>query len=442
MPLREPACAPRDLLPQFPEDTGPTRELVERPAFGRLGLVLPDGGHHAICAGVTIGQSPGNDVVLQDPSVSRRHCVIEAHRERFIVRDLESTNGTIINGVRAPKAELRPGATLMLGKTRLRVTEDQHSEGSILGDSLAVHRLRKLIALLATSNMPVLIHGETGTGKELVALSLHEQSGRLGAFVPVNCGAIPKELIESELFGHERGAFTGANTRREGLFQAADGGTLFLDEIGELPAALQSRLLRALETRAIRPVGCNREMPVNVRTIAATHVDLKRAVAAGGFRRDLYFRLAVAEIPTPPLRARPGDIRLLAQHALAELAASGVRPTLSEQALLALEQYDWPGNVRELKNAIWRAVTFGGGVLWPKDLQLGEATRLEESQQYVKTVGRSLEEIYRDVILQALHRCGGNQSMAAKELNIARSSLNDKLHRYGITIEEQPRRAR
>jgi two-component system response regulator HydG len=420
-----------DFAPRV-EQRGPTRPVDDDGRFGRLVLLTPDGQRRSVAREIAIGSAPENDISLpNDPCVSRKHCVIAPSEGRVVVRDLLSTNGTWVNGVRVPHAELRPGTVLTVGGTRLRVVLDERTEAAIVGESAAMQRLRVDIGKLATVPLPVLIHGETGTGKELVAKALHDQSGRRGQFVPVNCGSIPKELIESELFGHERGAFTGANARRNGLFQEADGGTLFLDEIGELPEALQTRLLRALESGVVRPVGATREAMVNVRVVAATHVDLERAVADGRFRRDLYYRLAAAVITTPPLRARRSDVPLLAERILQEEAAMGVRCELSAEAMAALMEYPWPGNVRELKNVLRRAAALGGAMLEAHDFNFGTMLATVD-EDAVQIQGQTFEQIERQVLERTVRRCGGNQRAASEELRIPRSTLNDKLRRYGI----------
>ena len=425
-------------IPRADAAYAPKKELRVRTApvdddgsFGRLALILPDGRRLPIAQPVVIGTAAEADLRLEDPWVSRRHCVIEPRETGVLVRDLASTNGTLVNGVRVPHAELRPGVIITVGETRLRVALDQKVDAAIVGDSAVMQQLRGEIARLAGLPLPVLILGETGTGKELVAQALHDQSGRRGNFVPVNCGSVPRELVESELFGHERGAFTGADARRAGLFQEADGGTLFLDEIGELPEQLQPRLLRALESGVIRPVGSSRELRVHVRVVAATHVNLERAVAAGRFRRDLLYRLNAAVITTPPLRARRADIPLLVERILREEAAHGLRCRVSEAAMAALLQHSWPGNVRELKNVLRRAAALGGAVLEPHDLTFGAAA-LEDDDGVVQIAGQTMEEIEREVLTRTVRRCGGNQRAASLELDMARSTLNDKLKRYGI----------
>lgn len=409
-----------------------TAPLADEGGFGRLVLLLPNGSRLPIVKSVVVGSAAGVDLQLDDPWVSRRHCVIEPREIGVVVRDLTSTNGTLVNGVRVSHAELRPGLVITIGSTRLRVVADAPPDASIVGESEPMRRLRAEIGRLAAAPLPVLILGETGTGKELVAQALHDQSGRRGHFVPVNCGSVPRELVESELFGHERGAFTGATTRRTGLFAEADEGTLFLDEIGELPTELQPRLLRVLENGLIRPVGAARERRVLVRVVAATHVNLERAVAAGRFRRDLLYRLNAAVIRTPPLRARRTDIPLLAARILHEEAAQGSPCQLSDAALDVLWRHAWPGNVRELKNVLRRAVALGGAVLEPHDFELDTPLSPDEDDDVLQIAGQTMEAIEREVLTRTVRRCGGNQRAASLELDMARSTLNDKLKRYGI----------
>ncbi len=420
----------------------PSEELKIRTApvdddgrFGRMALIFPDGRRVSLEHATVIGSGEDVDVRLDDPCVSRRHCVIEPTEERVLVRDLASTNGTLLNGVRVPAAELRPGLVLTLGATRLRVAMDTKIDAEIVGESASMQRMRAEITRFAAVPLPVLILGETGTGKELVARALHDQSGRRGRFVAVNCGSLPRELVESEMFGHERGAFTGADVRRNGFFQEADGGTLFLDEIGELPEALQTRLLRALESGVVRPVGATRESTVNVRVVAATHVDLERAVAGGRFRRDLYFRLDAATIRTPSLRTRRSDIPLLVERIMQEEAALGHRCRLSADAMGALLEHAWPGNVRELKNVMRRAAAIGNCVLEIEDLRLGE-TALGGDDDTVTICGQTYVQIEKEVLARTVRRCNGNQRAASAELDMPRSTLNDKLRRYRIEPRE------
>jgi two-component system C4-dicarboxylate transport response regulator DctD len=339
-----------------------------------------------------------------------------------------------------PTAELRPGLVLTLGNTRLRVAMDTKVDAEIVGESAPMQKMRIEIGRLAAVPMPVLVLGETGTGKELVARALHDQSGRRGQFIAVNCGSLPKDLVESEMFGHERGAFTGADERRLGFFQAADNGTLFLDEIGELPELLQTRLLRVLESGVVRPVGATKETTVNVRVVAATHVDLERAAQLGEFRADLYFRLAAAKIDTPPLRSRRSDIPLLVDRVLQDEAALGHRCRVSTDAMGALMEHAWPGNVRELKNVLRRAAALGSGVIAPEDLQLGESW-MGGAGELMALTGQTFEQLEKEILERAVRRCDGNQRAASLELDMPRSTLNDKLRRYRIDPKELRRPA-
>jgi DNA-binding NtrC family response regulator len=294
-----------------------------------------------------------------------------------------------------------------------------------IGASRPIQALFALIQRAAPSPYTVLITGESGTGKELVARGLHLASGR-GAFLAVNCAALPEHLLESELFGHERGAFTGADREKPGLFEAADGGTLFLDEISELPPALQPKLLRALEQREIRRVGSTWARTVDVRLIAATNGSLEDQVAGGRFREDLYWRLNVLPIHVPPLRERPADIPLLAEHFLGDRR-------LAPDALAMLTAYAWPGNVRELRNAIERAVTLAPGFeIRPSDLP----ERIQQAGQAAARIADAsrrhlpLRELERDYILEILRQVNGNKSRAAEILGLDRKTLYRKLEEY------------
>jgi DNA-binding NtrC family response regulator len=308
----------------------------------------------------------------------------------------------------------------------------------LIGDSAPIHELRDKIARVAGTEASILITGESGTGKELVARALHKQSRRGKApFVPVNCAAIPESLLESELFGHRPGAFTDAKTGRRGLFLEADRGTLFLDEVGEIPVALQPKLLRALEERRIRPVGSDEESSVDVRVIAATNRDLESAVEHGRFREDLFYRLNVIQVDVPPLRSRGTDTILLALHFLEQIAAgSGKRVTgISGPAAEKLLEYDWPGNVRELRNAVERAVAltrFEEVIvedLPPKIRTYQSSQVLIGSDNPTELV--SLEEVERRYIHHVLKMTSRNKTLTARILGVDRKTLYRKLRRYG-----------
>ncbi len=321
---------------------------------------------------------------------------------------------------------------------RARLAETVVPPGFV-GDSAPMRALYQLIGRAGRSMHPVLITGESGTGKELVARALHSRSNR-GAFVTVNCGALPENLLESELFGHERGAFTGAERRKDGLFQVADGGTLFLDEITELPLPLQPKLLRALEQSEIRAVGAVASQSVNVRLLAATNRNIEQEVEAGRFRDDLFWRLNVLQVEVPPLRARTEDIPLLAHHFLArgtgegKIPESGTPPTsFSPDALAALTFYPWPGNVRELRNAVYRAATLATrSQVTLADLPERIATGGQISERIAAAARQQLtvREMERLYILEVVRQVSGNKSKAAEILGLDRKTLYRKLEEY------------
>ena len=307
----------------------------------------------------------------------------------------------------------------------------------MLGTSSSMDKVRELIGKLARSQAPVYISGESGTGKELAARLIHQQGPRADQpFVAVNCGAIPQELMESELFGHKKGSFTGAHNDKQGLFQNADGGTLFLDEIADLPLHMQVKLLRAIQEKQIRPVGGQGEIPVDVRIISATHKDLTEQVESGLFRQDLYYRINVIELPLPPLRERAEDIPLLSQHFLTRFARqSGIeKPKLSSGALKKLMHYPFPGNIRELENILERTLTLcDGHILEAADLQLPEHPRATLSQEPTdQPLGDIMEEVERQAILKALEETRWNRTLAAKKLGMSLRSLRYRLEKLGI----------
>jgi DNA-binding NtrC family response regulator len=317
---------------------------------------------------VLIGKSEVCDVRLADPAVSRRHAAVEVVGHRLRIRDLGSTNGTAVDGVAVVEAYLLGGEIVRLGSTALSVDRGEarpHAAppvtdrfGSTLGASEAMRRLYPLCERLTASDVPVIIEGETGVGKEQLAESLHRRGQRSsGPFVVFDCTAVAPNLIESELFGHERGAFTGSVANHKGVFERAHGGTLLIDEVGDMPPDLQPKLLRAIERLEVTRVGGQAPIRVDVRVIAATRRDLDREVQLGRFRDDLFHRLAVARIELPPLRERHGDIELLARQFLAEF---GSHPqALPRELLRSWEDYGWPGNVRELRNAVARRLALG-----------------------------------------------------------------------------------
>ncbi len=403
----------------------------------RVALRRGDGREIGIDEQLSIGSAEDNDLVLEDPYVSGLHCILRRYGQRVVVVDCGSHNGTFVGGVRVGTGELSPGMQLCVGRSAMRLVAEGVGEG-LIGDSPAMRRLRARIDSVAPTRAAVLILGESGTGKELVARALHAASRRRGPFVVLNCGAISPELAESELFGHERGAFTGAAGRRPGVFEEATSGTLFLDEIGELPIALQPKLLRVLETGVVRAVGASGERRVDVRLVAATHRDLPAAVRCGAFRLDLYHRLAMVVLELPALRDRCEDLPLLARHFLKELAPEMGARDLSEAALDALGRYPWPGNVRELRNAIQRAAIFGGRLLEAEDLMpVAQPASVDSGR--IAIDGRRLEEVEREMILRALRRTLGNRRAAAQSLGVPKSTLCDKVRRYQIDVPEEKR---
>ena len=330
------------------------------------------------------GRSIINDLVLVDKAVSGTHFDIVADDDGYRLRDLDSSNGTFVGELRIREVYLRPGATFRAGHTNIQfqplqdmvdiALSDKDRFGQVIGASPNMREIFARLERVAQSDLTCMITGETGTGKELVARGLHLASPRRDQpFVVLDCGSIPRELIESTLFGHEKGAFTGAIGQHHGCFEQADGGTIFLDEIGELDISLQPRLLRVLEQREITRVGGSRPVKVDVRVLAATNRDLRAEVNASRFREDLYFRLGGVHVELPPLRARPGDIAVIAQHFLREV---GTRRALAlsfgQDAMNALMSHTWPGNVRELRNVVERAAALcDGPVITRSDLVFG-----------------------------------------------------------------------
>jgi DNA-binding NtrC family response regulator len=408
-------------------------------------------------ATVTIGKARGNDLVIDDPTVSRRHLSVRRGETGLEVRDLESTNGVFVGTTRIREALIEPGTRLRAGDEELLVGVElgnvvippsAHDRfGLALGESLAMRRIFGVLERIAPTSASVLLTGETGTGKDVLARSIHLQSKReAGPFEVIDCGAVTGSLIESELFGHERGAFTGAVSARAGAFERAAGGTLFLDEIGELALDLQPKLLRVLEAREFRRVGGEKTLAADVRVVAATMRDLPREVARGNFREDLYFRLAVVPIHVPPLRERPEDIPGLVTPLL---AAAGSELSVSPEAFAALRAYDWPGNVRELRNVIERAVHFscaaGSDALVlahfppPAAPVDGEGRQddlsraaFDDSESYRETRARFEAAFERRYVRWLLDRYQGNISAAARSARMDRNHLTDLARRHGL----------
>jgi DNA-binding NtrC family response regulator len=399
-------------------------------------------------AGVVVGKDPTCDAPVDDPFVSSRHLRIEPQGGAWTLVDLGSTNGTFISGARVSRAELPLGLPIQLGDTELVLEARDTLEApraeafeGMISRHPSMRQVFELVERVAPSDAAVTILGETGVGKELVARALHARSGRRdGPFIPVNCSAIAESLIESELFGHEKGAFSGAERMRKGAFEEADRGTIFLDEIGELPLDLQPKLLRVLELGEVKRVGASRPASVNVRIVAATHRDLRAQVRAGKFREDLFYRLCVVPVTVPPLRQRKGDVRALAEAFLLRTAPRGVVLRWSPEALARLEGYDWPGNVRQLRNVVQRALLFRGeGLVVPPSAVIFEDTRAtpadtgDDDTMYVR--GLTLEEIEREAIRLSLRRNRAKRAAVVKELQIAKSTVMKRIGQWGLQDE-------
>jgi DNA-binding NtrC family response regulator len=376
-----------------------------------------------------LGRDESADLVLPDAGISRRHASFEPAGVGLAILDLESRNGTFLNGQRLTGRAIAPfGAVVRVGKSLLVVTADvapfeRHREDRVVGDliggpSLDDARLR--ITTIAATTAPVLVIGETGTGKELVARALHDSSGRRGAFVALNCAAVPPELVDSELFGHARGSFSGAAGARQGLFRSADGGTLFLDELGELPQPVQAKLLRVLETQEVRSVGEDKSTRVDVRIVAATNCDLDTMVEAGDFRGDLLHRIAALRIGLPALRERVEDIPRLCRRLVDLPVGLG--------AVERLMLHSWPGNIRELKNVLTAAVAMA------KSSGAAEID-LNHVHYVLGSAGPEAEsegEALRTRVAHALSESGGNVRQAAGVLGMSRSVLYETLRRLRI----------
>jgi DNA-binding NtrC family response regulator len=388
-------------------------------------------------ARVLCGQSPACGLRLTDRQVSRRHAAFAMEGRRLRITDLGSTNGTYVDGVGVLDGYLRGGELVRLGSSALRVEAEASGApvalptasrfGRVVGASIEMRRLYPLCERLAASSVTVVIEGETGTGKEVLAEALHEQGPRAtGPFVVFDCTAVAPSLVESALFGHERGAFTGAVSLHKGMFEQANGGTLLIDEIGDLDPALQPKLLRVLERAEIRRVGGTRPIPVDVRVLAATRRDLDKEVQAGRFRDDLFFRLAVARIELPALRDRHGDVALLAEHFWRMQGRAG--EPFPFEVLRRFEDYNWPGNVRELHNAVARLIALGSlHSLERASSQQGDAAGQDVIDEVIglelplpEARQRVVEHFERRYIEHVLARHGGNVAAAAASSGIAR----------------------
>jgi DNA-binding NtrC family response regulator len=431
----------------------------------RIAVVAgPDSGASAEIDNGTflLGTHQNNDLRLTDKGVSRYHLELQLRAEGLKVTDLESTNGTFQGSTKIGSITLNGAARLKLGShTEVEIQPadvpvqlsgfEGERFGQAIGGSRYMKELFGLLDRVANTDATVLLEGETGTGKELLAEAIHRRSARRGGpFVVVDCGALPRDLIGSELFGHVRGAFTGALTAKRGLIEEADGGTLFLDEVGELPLDLQPQLLRALEKREVRPIGEVRAKKVNIRVVAATNRNLPEQVRLGAFREDLYFRLAVVRAAVPALRKHKEDIPLLVRHFLGELKRSDFE--IGPDLLAQLMTHEWPGNIRELRNVVERALSFdqdGGGGALPIEVagDVGTATNdagnhygggmskdvLEKPFKEAK--GLLVESFEREYLTHLLQRHNGNISRAALEAGIDRNYIHRLVKKYNLPVE-------
>lgn len=420
--------------------------------------------HHAFDQReMIIGSSPDVELSLDDPSVSRQHCAIEVHEHGYRLRDLNSKNGTFLGSMRINDVFLEPRSSWTVGghqltfglqsdEVEIRLSGRQRF-GDLLGNSLAIRELFGVLARVSPTDATVLVEGESGTGKELVARAIHQHSGRRdGAFVVFDCSAVPKELMESELFGHVRGAFTGAVATRKGAFERAHKGTLFLDEVGELSRELQPKLLRVLESRQVTPVGGSEAIFCDLRIVAATNRNLKREVSDGNFREDLYYRLAVIHVLLPPLRKRPEDIPLLVDHFLGEISRETGRGPLqvSFSTMEKLKRHRWPGNVRELRNFVERAAVLADGdrvetrflkLARPKTDTKAEGEfpegisgnfQIDEDLPFKDAKNRLVEAFEKTYWTRLLERTGGNISKAARMAGVHRKSVEYILRKLEI----------
>jgi len=436
--------------------TGADGHLLERTFRLRVAAGPDAGKEHVLDEGTTmVGTHPDNDVVLTDNTVSRYHLELRVRSDGIAVKDLDTTNGTRQGGTKIGSVVLTGPSRLRLGKhTEIEIVPDEREIeladwpassdrfGGVLGQNPAMRRLFALLARVAPTDATVLLAGETGTGKEAIAEAIHQSSRRVaGPFVVVDCGSIPHDLIASELFGHARGAYTGATSDKRGLIEVANGGTLFLDEIGELALDLQPQLLRVLDKRQVRRVGETAPVDVDIRVIAASHRDLRAMVKAGQFREDLYYRLAVVRAEIPPLRERLEDLPALARHFAEEMGRSGF--DLSAALLDQLSRHAWPGNVRELRNVVERALSLGSSGLSdepPAHPQRAATTAPPPPADVLELPFKEakaalIEGFEREYLVHLLARHKGNISRAAAEAGIDRNYIHRLVKKYGIEVE-------
>ena len=438
-----------------PPESSETQSLVETPEGPRLRtrqlraeiIAGPDAGRAIKRPGpdVRVGTLADCDLVLHDPTVSGHHLTLHVRPEGVRVVDEGSRNGTFVDGMRVRDADARPDSIVSLGHTRLRLAlsddyvsialSPRERFGGMIGRSAAIRRVFAILEKVAPTEASVLVEAETGTGKELVAEAIHDASARGdGPFVVFDCSAVNPQLIESELFGHRKGAFTGAAADRIGAFEEASGGTLFLDEIGELPLELQPKLLRALENRRVRRVGDNEAREVDIRVVAATNRNLALEVDAGRFREDLYYRLAVVRVTLPPLRERVEDIPLLVAHFTAQFAHRRPVAPLSDEAIRELAGRTWRGNARELRNAVLRMLSLGepaSGGASPEPAP-GDPFAIDLDLPLKEARDAVIERFEIAYITAALEEAGGHIGDAAARAGVHRKFFQRAMARYRL----------
>ncbi len=387
---------------------------------------------------ISLGRDSSNLIPIADPFVSTRHARIEKREGAYILKDLRSRNGTFLNGSRVYEVSLSPGDHIKIGEREFLFQDKIQTLDSnplLKSKSPAWQSQLQNLPYFSQTDLPVLLLGPSGTGKEVLAKLIHDQSTRRKKpFISVNCSALSESLVESELFGHTKGSFTGATHNRPGAFEAARGGTLFLDEVGDLPLVLQPKLLRALENKEIRPVGSDKTLSTDVRIIAATHQNLNDKVKTGQFRADLFFRLHVIKMAIPSLRDRREDFEDLLYGFAKEMKVS-----FNFTAVEALKQHNWPGNIRELKNTVARASALFQGTRITEDLvpQLIDSV-VPESRVYQQMDSNLsiIKEMEKEMIRQRLIANRGNQRQTAADLNMPKSTLHDRIKSYGAEFEE------
>jgi DNA-binding NtrC family response regulator len=443
-----------DSEPELITTLAPNRRLpgISRERY-RLRIEMGDGPRTELVTSeqrVVVGSHPSADFVLSDPTVSRMHFEIVSDRDGHLLRDLGSKNGTEVSGLRVREAYLTERARIRFGRSGISFSLLGEADavtlhpdmrfGAMIARSPVMRALFDRLARVAARDTTLLLEGESGTGKELAARAVHENGPRRDRpFVVVDCSAIPRTLIEAELFGHEKGAFTGASQARPGAFVRARGGTIFLDEIGELDLDLQPRLLGALERREIKPIGSSSVVPIDVRVISATNKDLRREVNRRSFREDLYYRVAVACVTMPPLRERAEDIPMLIEHFLdQQFSRDGQRHDLDEATRARLSERPWPGNIRELRNAVEQILAFGGDDLVPTPA-LSAGTRTMRIEPFKVGKARVVDRFEVEYLTNLLAAHGGKITASANAAEVDRVHFLRLLDKHKMRKPREPR---